>query len=148
MNKQSDRSELHLTDANFLAQILRCSPNHLPSQKDAYDDVKQHVDHSNSLTAEDTIQPHPKHKRQTSKRIETIGFSVGSAAGHICHYRLERGASRSTKSHLLTLEVAKMLIDRHTWHRRQGYHPFPSRSCCTWDFVHSCRMGGQRRVWF
>jgi len=58
MHQQRDGSKFHLTGAYFLSQILGC-PSTSGRQKDADDDLKQHVDHSNALAAKDAIQHIP-----------------------------------------------------------------------------------------
>ena len=53
---------------------------HLAGNKDANYQKEQQVDHSHTLSAEDAVKPHARHRREGGDRVQAVVLAVDRAA--------------------------------------------------------------------
>src|SRR5258708_38326134 len=108
MAQQGDHRKRHLTRATLFAQVLGRPAHHLPCDEHSYYQEQQKVDHADALATVYAVHPHPPHWRERYNRVQAVMLAVDRAAGHVHGHSREGGASRSTETHFLALEIAEM----------------------------------------
>ena len=130
VNEQAPQhGQFHLAGLDLLTQILRSSPHHQAGEKDADDQVNEHVDQSHAFAAKDAIEHHAGHRRDPRQRIQAVVHAIDRAAGDGRGHCRKGGACGRPEAQLFPFEVAQsLLVDGQ---RRNGGDDFLLRSAWT-----------------